>query len=98
MFNGAHNDGGRRAGNRPFGCGWYLAGQSGTHKRNKGLLSHWGADDSDAFSLSGVEDLVLALQPNGEAWERDIVPAILVGPPRQCSPTSCTVQAIGTFT
>jgi len=91
MFHGTHSDGRRRAGNRSFGCGWYLAGPSGTQKRNKALLRHRGADDSDAFSLSGVEDLVLALRPNGEAGARDIAPAMLAGPPRRCRPTGCTV-------
>jgi hypothetical protein len=79
MLNGAHNDGRRRAGNWLFGYGRSLAGPSVTRKCDKGVPRHGGAADAEAFRLCGVEDLVSALKPNGEAWARGTVPVTLAG-------------------
>ena len=46
------------AGNGPFGFGWTLSLPSITRKTDKGLPQYCDAVDSDAFILSGAEDLV----------------------------------------
>jgi hypothetical protein len=53
------------AGNGPFGLGWNLALPSITRKTDKGLPKYQDADESDVFILSGAEDLVPVLNPDG---------------------------------
>ncbi|UQA61432.1 SpvB/TcaC N-terminal domain-containing protein [Polyangium aurulentum] len=53
-------------GNGPFGAGWHLSVPSITRKTDKGLpeyTDHW---DTDSFILSGAEDLVPVLGPDGK--------------------------------
>lgn len=53
------------AGNGPFGFGWGLSLPSITRKTDKGLPQYQAAEESDVFILSGAEDLVPVLQPDG---------------------------------
>lgn len=53
------------AGNGPFGLGWSLSLPSITRKTDKGLPKYQDTDESDVFLLSGAEDLVPVLNPNG---------------------------------
>lgn len=53
------------AGNGPFGLGWSLSLPSITRKTDKGLPTYRDADESDVFILSGAEDLVPVLNPDG---------------------------------
>lgn len=46
------------AGNGPFGFGWSLSVPTITRKTDKGLPQYFDAIESDAFILSGAEDLV----------------------------------------
>ncbi|MEQ1844073.1 MAG: SpvB/TcaC N-terminal domain-containing protein [Nitrospira sp.] len=46
------------AGNGPFGFGWNLSIPSISRKTDKGLPQYRDAEESDAFILSGAEDLV----------------------------------------
>lgn len=57
------------AGNGPFGFGWSLSIPAITRKTDKGLPQYRDAAGSDVFVLSGVEDLVPVLQPNGSRFE-----------------------------
>src|SRR5215212_1878798 len=57
------------AGNGPFGLGWNLSLPSITRKTDKGLPKYQDARESDAFILSGVEDLVPALKEVSGSWE-----------------------------
>jgi Salmonella virulence plasmid 65kDa B protein/Insecticide toxin TcdB middle/N-terminal region/Insecticide toxin TcdB middle/C-terminal region len=57
------------AGNGPFGFGWNLSIPSITRKTDKGLPKYWDADESDAFILSGAEDLVPVLVKGKKGWE-----------------------------
>jgi hypothetical protein len=53
-------------GNGPFGVGWHLSVPSITRKTDKGLpeyTDHW---DTDTFILTGAEDFVPVLGPNGK--------------------------------
>ena len=52
------------AGNGPFGLGWALALPHITRKTDKGLPRYDDATGSDAFLLSGAEDLVPAAGPD----------------------------------
>ncbi len=49
------------AGNGPFGFGWSLSLPSITRKTDKGLPKYQDTVESDAFLLSGAEDLVPVL-------------------------------------
>ncbi len=60
------------AGNTPFGLGWDLSIPSITRKTEKGLPKYQDEEDSDTFILSGAEDLVPSLIPNGNDWTREI--------------------------
>jgi hypothetical protein len=51
------------AGNSAFGFGWRLSVPSITRKTEKGLPRYFDAEESDAFILSGAEDLVPKLLP-----------------------------------
>ena len=57
------------AGNGPFGFGWSLSLPSITRKTDKGLPRYLDAEESDVYILSGAEDLVPVLQPNGSRFE-----------------------------
>ncbi len=57
------------AGNGPFGFGWSLSIPAITRKTDKGLPRYHDADESDVFLLSGAEDLVPLLDPNGARAE-----------------------------
>src|SRR3954471_18582334 len=53
------------AGNGPFGFGWSLSIPSITRKTDKGLPHYDDAEESDVFIISGSEDLVPVLGPDG---------------------------------
>lgn len=57
------------SGNGPFGLGWHLSTPSITRKTDKGLPRYADAEDSDVFVLSGAEDLVPVLKPDGTRYE-----------------------------
>lgn len=59
------------AGNGPFGFGWSLSLPAITRKTDKGLPQYRDATESDEFILSGAEDLVPVLQPDGERFVDD---------------------------
>jgi hypothetical protein len=59
------------AGNGPFGFGWSLSLPSITRKTDKGLPQYRDAEESDVYILSGAEDLVPVLQPDGTRFEDD---------------------------
>ncbi|MEJ2659732.1 MAG: SpvB/TcaC N-terminal domain-containing protein, partial [Desulfobacteraceae bacterium] len=61
------------AGNGPFGLGWNLSLPSITRKTDKGLPEYWDAEESDAFILSGAEDLVPVLVEKDGEWEPEQV-------------------------
>jgi RHS repeat-associated protein len=56
------------AGNGPFGFGWSLSAPSITRKTDKGLPQYRDAEESDVFILSGAEDLVPLLNPDGSRF------------------------------
>ncbi len=56
------------SGNSPFGFGWSLSLPSITRKTDKGLPQYNDAAESDVFILSGAEDLVPVLKPDGALW------------------------------
>jgi hypothetical protein len=62
------------AGNGPFGLGWSLSLPSVTRKTDKGLPKYQDAEESDIFILSGAEDLVPVLRPDG-SWFEDATTA-----------------------
>ncbi len=53
------------SGNGPFGLGWTLSLPSITRKTDKGLPRYQDEEESDVFILSGAEDLVPLLNPDG---------------------------------
>jgi RHS repeat-associated protein len=57
------------AGNGPFGLGWNLSLPSITRKTDKGLPQYFDAEESDVFILSGAEDLVPELLPDGSRFK-----------------------------
>ncbi|NVB39974.1 toxin [Pseudenhygromyxa sp. WMMC2535] len=61
-------------GNGPFGLGWLLGVPAISRKTEKGLPEyrdeHPDLSQRDTFILAGVEDLVHALDDQGEAWEQ----------------------------
>src|SRR5882724_4517301 len=57
--------------NGPFGLGWNLALPTITRKTDKGLPRYQAAGDDDEFILSGAEDLVPVLRPDGTPLEQD---------------------------
>src|SRR5688500_8616013 len=61
------------AGNGPFGFGWSLSLPSITRKTERGLPRYRDAEESDVFVLSGAEDLVPALRPDGTPFEVESV-------------------------
>jgi hypothetical protein len=75
------------SGNGPFGFGWSLSLPAITRKTDKGLPQYRDtkAEDSDVYILSGAEDLVPVLQPDGTRFKDDkTVPAFIIHryPPR----------------
>jgi hypothetical protein len=67
------------AGNGVFGFGWSLSLPSITRKTDLGLPRYRDHEESDVFLLSGAEDLVPVLGPDGTLTDRaDIDPAYLV--------------------
>ena len=59
------------AGNGPFGFGWNLSLPTITRKTDKGLPQYRDADESDVYILSGAEDLVPVLLPDGTRFKDD---------------------------
>src|SRR6266480_256327 len=57
------------SGNGPFGFGWSLSLPSITRKTDKGLPKYWDPGKPDVFILSGTEDLVPTLMPDGSRFE-----------------------------
>ena len=60
------------SGNGPFGFGWSLSIPSITRKTDKGLPRYDDAGESDVYVLSGAEDLVPVLQPDGSRHKDDV--------------------------
>ena len=60
------------SGNGAFGFGWSLSVPAITRKTDKGLPRYRDAEESDVFVLSGAEDLVPVLLPNGRRFEDDV--------------------------
>ncbi|WP_037456401.1 SpvB/TcaC N-terminal domain-containing protein, partial [Sinorhizobium fredii] len=58
-------------GNGPFGLGWTLSLPSISRKTDKGLPEYRDNEESDVFILSGAEDLVPLLDPNGSRFEEE---------------------------
>ena len=56
------------SGNGPFGFGWTLSIPSITRKTDKGLPQYDDAGESDVYVLSGAEDLVPVLEPDGSRY------------------------------
>lgn len=59
------------AGNGPFGFGWSLLLPSITRKTDKGLPQYRDTEESDVYILSGAEDLVPVLLPDGTRFKDD---------------------------
>src|SRR5262245_56170678 len=59
------------SGNGPFGFGWSLSLPVMTRKTDKGLPRYQDAEESDVYVLSGAEDLVPVLLPDGTRVEDD---------------------------
>jgi RHS repeat-associated protein len=57
------------SGNGPFGFGWSLSLPAITRKTDKGLPKYQDAEESDVFILSGSEDLVPVVNPDGSRSE-----------------------------
>jgi hypothetical protein len=66
------------SGNGPFGFGWSLALPAITRKTDQGLPRYRHGEDEDVYVLSGSEDLVPMLGPDGERFEDDTTPGYLV--------------------
>ncbi|MEH2539207.1 SpvB/TcaC N-terminal domain-containing protein [Bradyrhizobium sp. AZCC 1699] len=59
------------SGNGPFGFGWSLSLPAITRKTDKGLPQYRDAEESDVYVLSGAEDLVPVLRPDGTRFKDD---------------------------
>jgi hypothetical protein len=59
------------SGNGPFGFGWSLTLPAVTRKTDKGLPQYRDAEESDVYILSGAEDLVPVLMPDGARFQDD---------------------------
>ena len=59
------------AGNGPFGLGWSVATPAISRKTEKSLPRYRDGEDSDAFLLSGAEELVPTLKESPQGWIRD---------------------------
>lgn len=60
------------SGNGPWGFGWSLGTPAISRKTNKGLPQYLDAEESDVFLLSGAEDLVPVLEPDGARVETSL--------------------------
>ena len=60
------------AGNGPFGLGWSLSPPSITRKTDRGIPQYRDGDKSDVFILSGSEDLVPVLEPDGTRFVDEV--------------------------
>src|SRR5215218_6166842 len=66
-------------GNGPFGFGWSLAIPAISRKTDKGLPQYLDAEESDVYILSGAEDLVPLLLPDGKRFKDDTsVPGVTI--------------------
>jgi RHS repeat-associated protein len=59
------------AGNGPFGFGWSLSIPVITRKTETGLPEYRDAEESDVYIVSGAEDLVPVLLPDGTRFQDD---------------------------
>lgn len=59
------------SGNGPFGFGWSLSLPAITRKTDKGLPQYRDTEESDVYVLSGAEDLVPVLEPDGTRFKDD---------------------------
>ena len=66
QLSGAYDSG---SGNGPFGFGWSLSIASIARKTDKGLPQYRDAEEFDVYILSGAEDLVPALEPDGTRFQ-----------------------------
>ncbi len=67
------------SGNGPFGLGWSLTLPAITRKTEKGLPQYLDDQESDVYVLSGAEDLVPVLRPDGTRFEdRTTAPGYLI--------------------
>ena len=57
------------SGNGPFGFGWSLSLSEITRKTDRGLPKYFDREESDVYLISGAEDLVPVLQPDGGLLE-----------------------------
>jgi RHS repeat-associated protein len=57
------------SGNGPYGFGWSVAYPSITRRTDRGLPRYLDYKESDVFILSGAEDLVPVLNPDGSRFE-----------------------------
>ncbi len=62
----SYNSGG---GNGPFGLGWSADVPSVSRRTDRGLPRYRDAEESDTYTMTGVEDLVVARDPLGVAVE-----------------------------
>lgn len=58
------------SGNGPFGFGWNLSLPRIARKTDKGLPRYRDNEESDVFLLSGAEDLVPVIAPDGSRYEK----------------------------
>nr|BFE36953.1 hypothetical protein GCM10010200_092040 [Actinomadura rugatobispora] len=59
-------------GNGPFGYGWRLSTPAITRRTDKGVPEYRDGDESDVYLLSGVEDLVPVLRPDGTRFADEV--------------------------
>jgi RHS repeat-associated protein len=59
------------SGNGPFGFGWTLAVPAIARKTERGLPQYCDGRESDVYILSGTEDLVPVLRPDGTRFKDD---------------------------
>jgi RHS repeat-associated protein len=57
------------AGNGPYGFGWGVGYPSVTRRTDRGLPRYLDRQESDVYILSGAEDLVPILRPDGSRFE-----------------------------
>ena len=58
-------------GNGPYGFGWSVGYPSITRRTDRGLPQYLDNKESDVFILSGVEDLVPVVNPDGSPFEEE---------------------------
>src|SRR5215831_9084129 len=57
------------AGNGPYGFGWNVGYPSITRRTDRGLPKYLDHEESDVYILSGAEDLVPVVMPDGSRFE-----------------------------